>query len=90
MKGCWRKKLDHVWTYDKLPICVALALLVFFGYFIHAKITEKEYAFNAIFFDIHTDVSEEALSEDFASYAGIPTHQGMRDTHGRWSGTDTG
>lgn len=73
MQGSWKKKLGHIWMYYKLPICVTVGLLVVFTYFLHAKLTEKDCAFNAILFDVHTDVSEEALSREFADCAGIDT-----------------
>ena len=72
-QGNWRKKLEYFWMYYKIPFLAVLGVCVVIVYFGYAKITEKEYAFNAILLDIHTNAQEEMLEEEFADYAGIDT-----------------
>lgn len=67
----WRERLEYFWMYYKIPFLAAVFICAVALYFIHAKITEKDYAFNAILLDIHSDVNEEVLEEEFADYAGI-------------------
>ena len=71
MKGKWKKKLEYFWMYYKIPFFVVLAVSVVFVYFLYAKLTEKEYGFNAILFDIHTDTAQQVIEKEYASYAGI-------------------
>lgn len=75
VKGSWKDKLEYFWMYYKLPVLVTLGVCFFVGYFVHAKLTEKESAFEALLFDIHTNAQEEELSEEFAGYAGIDTDE---------------
>ena len=74
-QGNWRKKLEYFWMYYKIPFLAVLGVCVVIVYFGYAKITEKEYAFNAILLDIHTNAQEEMLEEEFADYAGIDTEE---------------
>ena len=74
-QGNWRKKLEYFWMYYKIPLLAVLGVCVVIIYFGYAKITEKEYAFNAILLDIHTNAQEEMLEEEFADYAGIDTEE---------------
>lgn len=74
-QGNWRKKLEYFWMYYKVPFLAALGVCIVIAYFGYAKITEKEYAFNAILLDVHTDTQEEVLEEEFADYAGIDTKE---------------
>lgn len=74
-QGNWRKKLEYFWMYYKIPFLAVLGVCVVIIYFGYAKITEKEYAFNAILLDIHTNAQEEMLEEEFADYAGIDTEE---------------
>ena len=72
-QGTWREKLEYFWMYYKIPFLTVVFLFAVAAYFIYAKAAEKEPAFSAILLDIHTDVQEEALEEEFAEYAGIDT-----------------
>ncbi len=73
MQGDWKKKLEYFWMYYKIPLFAALFVLAAAGYFLYTKATEKEYALNAMLLDVHTDVAEGILEEEFAAYAGIDT-----------------
>lgn len=70
MQGFW-KKAEYFWMYYKIPFLAVIAVCTVVFYFGHAKLTEKEYALNAMLLDVHTDENEEALAEEFAQYAGI-------------------
>lgn len=72
-QGTWKKTLEYFWMYYKIPFLAILAGVIVLTYFIHAKVTEKEHAFQAMLLDIHTDVREEMLEEEFAEYAEIDT-----------------
>ena len=77
-QGNWRKKLEYFWMYYKIPFLAVLGVCVMIVYFGYAKITEKEYAFNAILLDIHTNAQEEML-EDMAEmyfYQNVELPQG--------------
>lgn len=67
----WKKILEYFWMYYKILFLAILAGVIIVSYFIYAKVTEKEYAFHAMLLDIHTNVQEEALAEEYAEYAGI-------------------
>ncbi len=69
----WKKRLEYFWMYYKIPFLAILAGVVAVTSFIYAKVTEKEYAFNAMLLDIHTNVQEEMLEEEFTGYARIDT-----------------
>ena len=71
MQGDRKKKLEYFWMYYKIPFFAALFVLAAAGYFLYTKAAEKEYALNAMLLDVHTDVAEDTLEEEFASYAGI-------------------
>ncbi len=73
MQGDWKKKLEYFWMYYKIPLFAALFVLAAAGYFLYTKATEKEYALNAMLLDVHTDVAEGILEEEFVVYAGIDT-----------------
>lgn len=75
MKAHWKKRLEYVWMYYKIPICTVIGLVLVFSYFGYAKISEKECAFSAILFDVHTDSSEEKLAGEFAAWNGIDTSE---------------
>lgn len=72
-QGTWKKRLEYFWMYYKIPFLAILAGVVVVTCFIYAKVTEKEYAFNAMLLDIHTNVPEEMLAEEFADFAEIDT-----------------
>lgn len=72
-QGTWKKRLEYFWMYYKIPFLTILMGTIVITYFIYAKVTEKEYAFNAMLLDVHTDVQEEMLSKEFAEYAEIDT-----------------
>lgn len=59
--------------YDKVPFLAVLTGAVIVLCFVYAKVTEKEYAFNAMLLDAHTNAREETLAEEYAEYAGINT-----------------
>lgn len=65
------KKLDYIWTYYKIQICVVVFICIVVGYFGYAKWTQKEIGFQALLFDIHTNYQREQLETEFASFAGI-------------------
>lgn len=73
VEGSWKKKLEYFWMYYKLPLFAVVGACLIIGYFAYAKAAEKEAAFSAMLLDIHTDVQEEVLAEEFADYAGIDT-----------------
>ncbi len=73
MQGDRKKKLEYFWMYYKIPFFAALFVLAAAGYFLYMKAAEKEYALNAMLLDVHTDVAEDTLEEEFASCAGIDT-----------------
>lgn len=75
MKGSRREKLEYFWMYYKVPFLVCVAIMVIAVSFGHAALTEKESGFQAILFDIHTDVEGTDLAEEFADYAGIDTRE---------------
>lgn len=76
MKKCtWRERLEYFWMYYKIPFLATVFICAAILYFVHAKITEKDYAFNAILLDVHSDVNEEVLEEEFADYAGIDSSE---------------
>lgn len=68
MPAKWKKKLEYFWMYYKVHFLIGLGIFVFVTYFGYAKLTEKEIAFQALLFDIHTNVSEEYLEREFAFY----------------------
>ncbi len=74
-QGTWKKRLEYFWMYYKIPFLTILAGIIVASYFIYAKAAEKEYAFNAMLLDVHTDVREETLAEEFAEYAEIDTKE---------------
>lgn len=71
MQGDRKKKLEYFWMYYKIPFFAALFVLAAAGYFLYMKAAEKEYALNAMLLDVHTDVAEDTLEEEFASCASI-------------------
>lgn len=73
MRQMWKKKLEYFWMYNKISFLAALFVLAAAGYFLYTKAAEKEYALNAMLLDVHTDVTEDTLEEEFAAYAGIDT-----------------
>lgn len=75
MKQRWIKKLEYIWMYYKIPICTVMGLILVVSHFGYAKISEKECAFNAILFDVHTDRSEETLAREFAAWNDIDTSE---------------
>lgn len=66
-----KKKIEYFWMYYKIPFLIVVGVCVVVFYFGYAKLTEKEIAFQAILFDIHTDTSDTVLEEEFARKAGI-------------------
>lgn len=71
----WKKRLEYFWMYYKIPFLAAVMISAAVIYFVHAKITEKDPAFNAILFDVHTNERQEDVESDFADYAGIDTEK---------------
>lgn len=67
----WNKKLEYFWTYYKFPLLLTVAAVIVVSYLGYAKLTEKDMAFQALLFDIHTNVSGEELEKEFAEYASI-------------------
>ncbi len=59
--------------YYKIPFIAVIVVCAAAAALIHAKLSEKDCVLQAILFDIHTDVTEEELQEEFASYAEIDT-----------------
>lgn len=74
-QGNWRERLEYFWMYYKIPFIAAVLIVAVIIYFGYAKISEKENAFSAILLDVHTDVPEETLEEEFAGYSGIDTSE---------------
>nr|WP_305181696.1 hypothetical protein [uncultured Schaedlerella sp.] len=72
-QGMWKKRLEYFWMYDKVPFLAVLTGAVIVLCFVYTKVTEKEYAFNAMLLDVHTNAREETLAEEYAEYAGINT-----------------
>ncbi len=65
------KKLDHIFTYYKIPIAVALFLLIFVGDMVYRQVTRKE----PLVYLAITNISvgeelETALTEGFVAYTG--------------------
>ena len=57
-QGMWKKRLEYFWMYDKVPFLAVLTGAVIVLCFVYAKVTEKEYAFNAMLLDAHTNARE--------------------------------
>lgn len=72
-QGTWKKRLEYFWMYYKIQFLAIISAVIVVTYFIYAKVTEKEYAFNAMLLDVHTNAQEEWLADGFAAYAGIDT-----------------
>ncbi len=70
-EGSWKKRLEFFWMYEKVPFFIILAICLAGGQFAYAKVTQKDCVFEAMLFDIHTDVAEEQLVSSFCSYADI-------------------
>lgn len=70
-----RKKAEYFWMYYKIQFLAAAAAAVVVIYFGYAKATEKDYALYAMLLDIHTDVSESNLEDEFSAYAGIDQNE---------------
>lgn len=66
-----REKTEYFWMYYKAPFLAILAVLLITGYWVRAAAVEKELAFSAMLVDCHASVSEEAMEQDFASFAGM-------------------
>lgn len=71
MRESRKKKIEYFWMYYKIPFLIITGICAVVFYFGYAKLTEKEVGFQAILFDIHTDVTDAALEKEFAEYAGI-------------------
>lgn len=70
-QGMWKKRLEYFWMYYKIPFLAILSVIVLAACFVYAKAVEKECAFQAMLLDVHTNVQEEMLAEEFAEYAEI-------------------
>ncbi len=70
-KGSWKEKLEYFWMYKKVQALVVLAACIIAGHLLYVKLTEKPWALQVMLLDVHTDVPEGRLAEEFSAYAGI-------------------
>lgn len=70
-----RGKAEYIWNYYKIPIVVAIIVVLIAGSFVVTAMKQKEQALHVMLVDCHTSVDEAAMERDFIEYANIDTNQ---------------
>lgn len=66
-----KDRIEYFWMFYKIPAILVVISIIAAVSFIHAWITNKPSVLDAMLLDIHSDVTEENMEQDFVEAAGI-------------------